>query len=745
LKGEVRYIAGSIIRNRVYILIGLIVITVASLTQLVKLRVYNELDIWIEKTSDEYTNYKNFVRVFGNDESLMLLYHSDTLITNSQLSLIYHITDSLKTVGGVKDVISLASVKVPSSSLAGPALLPLIPKATTHPERLKDRLKRYRTYNDFLFSGDFRATSFSIIPDSDADRAGLLQEVTNMAERLLTAGGEYVIYGIIPLKESLSVLSARESKRFLTAACILLALSGYLLFRRLKEAVLSLMIALITICWTLGMMSALGISFNVVLSVLPIILLVISIANTIHFITGQLAADAECTDRVESIITNFSIRFNKCLFSSLTTAAALFAFALSDIGPLKHFGLFSSFGVLLSFMLTFTILPIIYSFSERSTENTVFSGGMLLRSMRYAQTLLSIRKSVYIISLLVLIISLAGISRVKVNTEQITYFRRDHPVRVAHEQAERWFSGVVPLEIIFNLDSSIYISPNHYISQLILFEESLSGIPEIKSWQSIVSILNDYGMIKGDRISLSGQNGRAYYASDGLFSHFVSADGKSLRTTLKTSWLNDKEQLALIGSLESIMEDIFSESGVAFYFTGTVPVFARFSSRLAMSQIRSLLFTFIVIFGMFVILYRNIRLALLCLVPNIIPVAFTLGIMGFLAIPLDVATILIASVSLGIAVDDTIHFVSTYREFLSGNARCKAIDSTFVHIGRPLITTSLLITGGFIIMIFSSYRPIAFMGLFISLNVILALISDLIVLPSILLYGRDNHSKTTTT
>jgi hypothetical protein len=125
-----------------------------------------------------------------------------------------------------------------------------------------------------------------------------------------------------------------------------------------------------------------------------------------------------------------------------------------------------------------------------------------------------------------------------------------------------------------------------------------------------------------------------------------------------------------------------------------------------------------------------------CLIPNIIPVAATLGIMGFLKIPLDVATVLIASVSFGIAVDDTIHFVCTNKEFMLENDIYKSIDKTFSSIGKALIATSLLLVAGFIIMIFSSYRPLAFMGVFISVNVLLALICDLIVLPAILLYGK---------
>jgi predicted RND superfamily exporter protein len=205
---------------------------------------------------------------------------------------------------------------------------------------------------------------------------------------------------------------------------------------------------------------------------------------------------------------------------------------------------------------------------------------------------------------------------------------------------------------------------------------------------------------------------------------------------LKTSWINDKEEIELISKIETVLEEVFRGSGVKFHFTGSVPVFAHLSNRLVNSQIRSFIFTFIFILCVFLVLYKKIRIALLCLIPNILPVACTIGLMGFLKIPLDVATVLIASVSFGMAVDDTIHFVSTYKEYLQGDDKITAINNTFSVIGKPIIATSLLLIGGFIVMVFSSYRPIAFMGVFISVNVLLALLYDIILLPSLLLYRR---------
>ncbi|MCU0461850.1 MAG: MMPL family transporter [Bacteroidales bacterium] len=734
MKIKIENIARFIIRNRIYILILIFIITAVSLTQLKKLRVFNDLTIWIDRSSDEYSKYREFIRDFGNDESIILLYHSDSLSTNSHLKLNYQITDSLKAIKGVKNVISLSTIKIPSSSVAGPAMVPLLPKATSHPERLKNRLLSYRTYADFVISGDFKTTSFTIIPDSSSVKSDVLARVKGVAGNISGSNGEFVIYGIVPLKEELFKLSGKESKTFLLITIIILLLFNYLLFRRLRESILPLFIALLSICWTLGLMSALGISLNIVISVLPLILLVISIANTIHFISGQIVANEKLNNKNKAVIHNFCNIFVKCFYSSFTTAIALFAFTITSIIPLKHFGLFASIGVMLSFILTFVLLPVIYSYSEIKPGKSVFNSIPALRNHNYAEIISSNRKSIYLFSLVIFTLSVIGITKLRVNTDQVTYFKKDHPVRVASGKAEKWFSGVIPFELVFNLDTSILKYPETYFQQLYRFEDKLAELPEIKSWQSVITILDDYGMIKNKSLSLPGGIRQVSDKSASLLSRFVSEDGKSLRTTIKTSWINDKEELELMRKIETVMEEVFRGSGVKCHFTGSVPVFAHLSNRLVNSQVRSFIFTFIIIFCVFLILYKKIRIALLCLIPNILPVACTIGIMGFLKIPLDVATVLIASVSFGMAVDDTIHFVSTYKENLQVNNNITAINNTFSAIGKPIIATSLLLIGGFIVMIFSSYRPIAFMGVFISVNVLLALLYDIILLPSLLLY-----------
>jgi uncharacterized protein len=735
LNKNIGHIAVAIIRFRVYILIVLAVVTIACASQIRKLVLYNELDIWIDPESEAYTYYIQFVEDFGMDESIVVLYHSDSLSTNAHALLNYQLTDSLRRIPGVRNVFSLAGIQVPSGMLIGPQSVPLLPKHTSRPENIRIKVLQYRTYHDFLISKDFKTTSFIVIPDSSAINREVLEDVVAMAGKYLTEQGEFVMYGFIPLKEALNQLSGIQTKRFLLASALIILLLSYAFFRSIREAALPLCIAVITICWTLGLMTVTGASFNVVISAMPLILLVVGVANAIHFISGQLAVSKTNKNNREAVVRNFTDKFKKCFFSSLTTATALLSFTLSSLVPLKNFGLFAAFGVMISFVLCFLLLPIIYFYYDIDPGKRRPASDLFFRHLHLSSFLMKHKWVVYIISMVILIVSALGITRLHVNTDQITYFRKHHPIRMATEKAREWFSGVVPFELIFQLDTSIYESSASLLKNMLILDDRLDKFPEVKSMQSLPTLLEDYGMSGTREVAMTRFLQPHIVESTGL-SYFISADGTLIRTTLRTEWINDTEAIELIGRLGATIGSVFDTTGVKWYFTGSAPIFAYMGNNLVKSQVRSFIFTFVVILCLFLLLFKNIRIALICMIPNILPVAATLGMMGYLNISLDVTTVLIAAVSFGIAVDDTIHFVSTYLEFRRENSKCTSVDRAMLSVGRPLIITTMLFAGGFIIMVFSGYRPLVFFGVFVTANILLALVFDLIVLPAILLYRK---------
>lgn len=702
--------------------------------QLPKLRVNNDLEIWVGKSGEEYNAYREFTDQFGHDETIVLMLHSDSLFTTPLLGLNYRLTDSLAVVRGVRSVISMASIEIPSQSVMGTDMVPLIPKVTGRPEKIRDRVMRYRFFQNHLISSDGKTTTLTIILDSLSDMEQVYKDVQVVAARVISGETQYLFFGIVPMKAEINRLSTTESATYMIVAVVVMLLLNYLFFRRIRLAIMPIVIALITIIWTLALMSLTGVTINIVMSAMPLILLVVSVAFAIHFISAMVRVSSEGLLLKDAVAEVFKRTFRNCLFSAITTAIALAVFVSSGITPLIHFGIFASAGVLIAFLITFVMLPVLYGSVSFRCRPAVKMQTMDVRFAKLSRWISGSRKWIYAGSLMLLILSLAGIFRLGVNTDQETYLKKSNPVRINNQRVGEWFGGIIPMELLFHVDEGIFADPVLYMKRFRDVEEALSRIPEIKSWQSPLMMLED---IKADHPLFDpGLIDSSMLAGNDLLSNFISGDGKSVRITIKTAWMSDNEILVLMDKIEREMDSLFQDVGVSSQFTGAMPVFALMGKRLVDSQVRSVVFAFLLIFLAFLMLYRDIRWAILALVPNVLPVAGTLGIMGFLNIPIDVATVLITAVSFGIAIDDTIHFTSTFRETLPGFTRQQAVERTFFRVGKPLVATSTLLICGFLMLAMSSYRPIVFLGVFISLNIFLALFYDLVLLPAILMFEK---------
>jgi predicted RND superfamily exporter protein len=552
-------------------------------------------------------------------------------------------------------------------------------------------------------------------------------DIEQISSALIPGGAEYVLFGVAPLKEEVNRLSIVESKQFFISAIIIMLVISLLLFKRIVEAVIPIIISVITIVISLGFLVILGIKINVVVSILPLIILVISLAYSVHFIS-RISDSHSGGTKTENVLNTFKSIFRNCFFSALTTAIALSVFCFSKIGPISDFGKVASFGVIVSFLLSFTLIPILYYY--RKAPVPVMSERFNNFFVRTVDLISVNKKIIVVIAFAVFVVSVTGVTMLRFNTDQVTYLKKDNKIRIAVNKAEEWFGAVYPIEIILKSEKPLMDDPEYMLDLIQELYKKLSDLDNVRSIQSPGSVLSDLqnnlGIIIRDTTAL-----KALLKDNMAIKNFLSSDGKMLRITLKSPWLNDRSIERLIDDINGVMNRIELRHDIDYYITGTTVLFADLSKRLVKSQVSSFLLAFILILLVFWVLFRKAVFALLLMIPNILPVIFTMGLMGFIGIPIDVATVLLASISLGIAIDDTIHFAASYN-LLSGNNWADNVKTVMARVGRPLVLTTFLLICGFSVLLFSSYRPIMFMGIFISLNVLLALIYDIILLPALL-------------
>ncbi len=725
----------KILNHRILVITLFAVITGICLFQLPKLKVNNELDIWIGNNQTEYNVYQEYIRQFGVDESIILLLHSDSIFTTGFLQKLRLLADTIQSVPGVSEVNALTTLSLPVQSLAGYYEVPLVPDEPVNPDRIKRKALKYRILRDHLISADGKTTAIEVQLVDTRQMDVILGAVEEAARKTMSDAAQVVPFGVVPMKSEINRLSTSEAAIFLSLAIVIMLILTWIIFRRFFLSGIMILVAVSSIVWVLGLMAALGITLNILLSSMPLILLVISIAFSVHIIAAATGPGRSDPDRKGAVVQACSHIFRNSLFSAITTIAALLVFTLTPIEPLRHFGLFAGIGVMVAFVISFTVIPVLLSWwnipqhhlNHSSQWSQVFSFFDRLSARFY--------KPVFVASGLLLALAVTGILRLEVNTDQKSYLKRDNPLRINTELADQWLSGIVPVELIFHIEEGIYTDFSRYDLKFSEVEDLLAGIPAVKSWQSYRMLADDFFPAEEGFASAFFLTPEVVKESKAL-RRFVSEDGKTVRITVKTAWITDNQILELVDALETRIGTVMASDSVSVHCTGAMPIFALMGKRLVTSQIQSIALAFLVILGVFMLIYRKPGWSLLAMIPNMLPVAVTLGIMGYLKVPVDVATVLITSVSFGIAVDDTIHFTNTFKRFRLQNPPNRSITLAFGTVGKPLLVTTLLLVSGFIVLAFSSYRPLIFLGLFLSLNLLLALLFDLILLPALLRFRK---------
>ncbi len=742
LKEITSNIIDFILRNGKIIGITILVMTLFFGYQLRNLSVYNEFDLWYKSSDSLLFFYEEFRRAFGNDENIFLIYRSDNLFSYPDLKFNREITEKLEDMEGIGEVISLSTVKIPEFIGNQLIMRPLIPTHPDNTDELYLQISNMPFLVNNIISRDGKSTGFVVFPEDNTLKTEVLTQVKTILREIRLEGYATHIFGPLSMKEEVNQLANRESRKFLLIATAIIIVLLYSILRKLLPAIIPVFIALIAVVWTLGIFTLSGKSMNVINSIMPLIVLVVSIAYSIHFIFSLKESSGSSTSLRDNLLMTFKDVFLPCFYSGLTTAAAFLVFGLSDIYPLVLFGVFSAIGVIISFVLTFVLLPIFIKYfglssligtkSENPSPSSIYD--------RFSYWVNRHRKMIILLSIVILIVSIMGITKVRFNADQTIYLKDSNPVTIANNTAVAWFGGIYPTELVLDLQKSFSQDPVRSLHFLEKIESNFGAFEEISSWQSplviVKSILPGQGSPESwfQRMGVIS-NHETLLDNDAwnLLGHYLSDDGKKIRISVKTRWMDGQETLDFIDRLGQSIKTSIAGEEISYHFTGMTFMLSNMSKRLTKSQVLSIICAFIVICLLLLVIYKKFSVALVGMIPNIFPIITTIGLMGWFGIPLDVVTVLLASISLGIAIDDSIHFLNSFLEACKTKSHIEAVACSYRRIGRPITITTLLLIGGFLVMIFSDYMPIIYLGIFVSLNVFLALAYDLVLLPALLL------------
>ena len=678
----------------------------------------------------------------------------------TQLDRVTRAVQALSTEGGVeiRHVVSITSVVGVSGSgdtLRVGRLLPAVPGTAAEREELKRRVLSDRLYVRNLISPDGRVAAVMAyldeMPGEERERVELVRAFRRAVRG--AAGPDVPLHysGVSVFTTNLYDDVYHDLKLFPLVTVLLVFAVLFWIFRSIGGVLIPHMVIGLSLCWTFGLFFLLGRPVTLVSVMLPSLLTVIAMSVVIHQLTHHLEETGAGHDRREAVRRTVTVIGPPCLLTSLTTMIGFASLGVADLRPVRDFGFFAAFGVLAAFLVAFLVVPPLLLYARPGQRlRQLFEEGPLTRLLvRVARATAARPRAVALAGLGVAILAAAGIPSLKVETNVNRFLDPDSPARQDLDFFERHLAGTSIIDVVLEGQRDGAIKDSRVLSAMAELQNWLETDPRVHKTLSAADYLRSLNRALNsddpaeDRVPVEPDAAAQLFlllegAGDGeLLARLVDDEYRTARLFCRVPMLPTSEQLDLLGKLEARVEALFPEELVETRVTGGVALYARTVDRLVTSQLLSFGVAFGLIALLLVVLFRSLRSGLIAMIPNLFPIVITLGAMGWFDISLNMATTMIASVSLGIAVDDTIHYLMRVRVERRGSPAWEpALERATRFTGRALVSTTLVIAGGFWILLFSSFQVTRYFGILAGLAVISALAADLVLTPACLLVFR---------
>ena len=538
----------------------------------------------------------------------------------------------------------------------------------------------------------------------------------------------------------------------------------WFVFRKLIWIIVPISSCFFSVIIMIGILGLLGWKVTVISSNFIALMLILTMAMNIHMSTRFLQFRENYPDKnISELITlTTSKMFRPILYTVLTTVIAFLSLIFSEIKPIIDFGWMMTLGLFTSFIITFTLLPSLINFVPKENISLVKYEDSKITSY-LAKISQNNNIIIFTITGLIIILSLVGISRLEVENSFINYFSKKTEIYKGMKLIDEELGGTTPLEVILKFpkkekqkiddgdefedwgdedeqNDDKYWFTKDKIDKISSVHNYLNGLPQVGKVLSFSSIIDVATLLNNNKPLGTLEMGVLYSKipesiKTEIIDPYISIKDNEARINLRI--IDSQENLRRNDLIKKINYDLKNKLGLQeneFQLAGVLILFNNLLQSLFKSQILTLGLVMIGIFSMFLILFKNIKLSLIGVVPNFIAAFFILGIIGLLGIPLDMMTITIAAITIGIAVDNSIHYIYRFKEeFNNSNDYNRTLSLCHSTVGRAILNTSITIIFGFSILVLSKFIPTIYFGIFTGLAMLLAMISVLTLLPSLII------------
>ncbi|NRA32352.1 MAG: MMPL family transporter [Polyangiaceae bacterium] len=576
--------------------------------------------------------------------------------------------------------------------------------------------------------------------------------------------------GSPPLNAALGRTVQADFERMFALSTLGILVILAFLFRHPMGIVGPLLVVVQAAIWTFGTMAMSGIPLTMTSNVLPSFLIAVGVGDSIHLQSVYREYRREGMENRRAIVRALGGTGIPIVYTTLTTAVALLSFQMGELESVRDMGLFGAFGVMMALLHSVVFLPIVLSFNTRSVlgATAVKDGDVVARALGWCDSVSHSpsggatrgRNFIILTGLLVGLVSTVGATRLAPSQGGVEYLPLDHPARVATHQADELYGGVDDIRLLIDAKDGGNIKNREFMLALAKLEgEILAYRDPLTGGEMATSVISVLDVVRETHRATHGNADDAYRVPDTqrgvvdmmtLFENSSPEDLRKLVTVdLNEALITIRVRLKDARDFPPLVDHVVAaaEAAVGPKYrvrpTGTVLTHVSVILVLLWDLVKSFASALLVITVMIILLLRDFRLGMVSMVPNLLPILMVLGLMGYSGIPLDMSTLLIASIAIGIAVDDTVHFAHQFKAYydLEGDVD-EALAASFRHAGRAMMSTSLLLLAGFGVYLTAEVTNLKYFGLLVGFTVIAALFADLVLFPALLrvMYSKKARS-----
>jgi len=783
----------TITSHPIKIIIAMLLISIAFISNLPKITIDTSTEGFLHSSDPALVRYESFKEQFGQDEKIMVIVETKDIFNLETLKKLQSLHTELENnVPHLTDITSLLNsrnTRGDGDQLIVEDLFSEFPQNAKELEVIKNLAKNSEMYKNLLFDEKLKYTTIILEPNAyesveggdeldgfgddeesvsdeeaefllDTSKSEMVRKADEIIAKYKSEGFNVFLAGSMVVNDYNKQSVQKDMQKFVKLVLLMMMIFLFVVFRRISAVILPIFIVVVSLLVTIGAMALVGTPITIPTQILPSFLLAVGIGAVVHLLAMFFKDLNNNGDKKKAISYALGHSGLAIIMTSLTTAAGLLSFATAEIAPIADLGIFAAIGIMFALANTLILLPAILTVlplkpeKEKAQSKSELMDKFLLTTADFS---VNNAKAIVGVSAIITAIFIYFATTVEFKHDPLSWQPDNSPVKIATATVDRELKGSVTMEVIIDTKKENGL----YNSELLTKIDNIRKKAEMiendkyfvgKGW-SVAEVLKEihralhnneqkyYAITENDALIpqefLLFENS----GSDDL-EDLVDSSMSKARLTFKLPWMEAGEYGELSDELTTLMKAELGDD-VEITITGMVPLFQRTLSAAMSSMAVSYIVAFVLIAIMMIILLGSVRIGLTSMVPNVLPVVLTIGFMGMVNMPLDMFTMLVGAIVIGLSVDDTVHFFHNFAKYHHQGLETKeAIEQTMLGTGRALIATTIVLSLGFYVYMFASLTNLINFGILAGGAISVALISNIILGPALLtLITEDSKRK----